>query len=442
MNSQFSLLLTRRFWPLFTVQFLGAFNDNLAKSVFVVMIAYGLWDTGVFTPEILVSVAAGVFIVPFVLFTPFAGHLADRFDKARMIVWTKIAEVGIVLLAIAALYTGSVVLAFSALFLFGVQSAFFSPCKFSILPQHLKDGELVAGNGLVSSGTYIAILCGTMIGAFIAPLGLGKEIASVILIVSAAAGWALAGFILPAVAVEGDTPEHRVSYNIFSHMWKVWRIAFQQPRSVLLAIMGVAWFYFVAATFHAQFPNFVSRVLGADHVVLGVFMVVFSVGIAVGGLLNDVLLKGRVSLVYVPFAAMLVGAFGVDLYQESAAFSRLGDEGLYSLPGFIVMPQGWRVMLDVFALAVAAGVYVVPLRAVMQNQTQERVMGRVMSSSNMMDALLILFSAIFSGVVFAAGFAVHELYLVVCLLMFFVGAVSLMVSRLGSKSNSEKEERS
>ena len=288
MDSQISLLKTRRFLPLFLVQFLGAFNDNLLKTVLVVMIAYGLWDINGWDPAVLVAVAAGLFILPFILFCPLAGNLSDKYDKAVMIRWIKKVEVVIALLAVLALYSGDLYFAFAVLLMLGAQSAFFSPCKFAILPQHLKREELVSGNAWVSTGTYMAILAGTIIGALIAPLENGKMIASAIILFIAVIGYWAAIFIPKA---EPPEPELHIRYNVFVKIYEVFRHALNQPSGVFIGIVGVSFFYFVAATFHAQFPNFTKQTLGADNIVLTVFMVAFSVGVAIGGLLNHKILN-------------------------------------------------------------------------------------------------------------------------------------------------------
>ncbi|MCB1651798.1 MAG: MFS transporter [Alphaproteobacteria bacterium] len=418
MKSQFLLLKERRFLPLFILQFFGAFNDNLAKTAFVVLMAYGLWDAHGVAPEILVSVAAGVFILPFILFCPFAGYLADHYDKALIIRRAKLAEIFIALAAVAVLYSGNLYFALPVLFALGLQSAFFTPSKFSILPQHLKADELIGGNALVSTGTYLAILGGTMIGAALIPLAQGKFIVSVLLIGAAVLGYWAALFVPSAPARNRPSS---ISLNIFKYGYAALKFSFQQKPAVLASILGTSWFYFIAATYHAQFPNFTKQTLGAQPLVLSLFMAVFSVGVGLGGLLNHRILRGRTHGRYVPVAAALICVFGLDLYWAARAFPLLEGGQLYSLSGFLALPQSWRIMADSFFQAMACGFFVVPLRAIVQAETGDHVSGRVISASNMMDAVFILLSAVIAGFVFSKGVSVEGLYLMVSVLTLGVG---------------------
>ena len=417
MASQFALLKSRRFLPLFIVQFLGAFNDNLLKTVLVVLIAYGLWDIGDWDPAVLVAVAAGLFILPFVLFTPLAGNLSDKYDKAIIIRCIKIVEIGIAIAAIAALFSGNLVFAFVILLCLGAQSSFFSPIKFSILPQHLKEQELIGGNALVSTGTYLAILAGTIIGAWLALLDHGKMYTSGVIMFVAVIGYIAARYVPEAAPPE---PTLKISYNIIAKAYGVVRKAFDQPAGVLIGILGTAWFYFVAATFHAQFPNFTNQTLGADNKVLIVFMTVFSVGVAIGGLLNHKILKGRAHGGFVPLACLFMAAFGIDIYFAAKAYPA-PSEGLHDLMTFVSNIQGIRLLLDTFLQAVACGFFVIPLRAIVQNRTQEKVRARVISSSNMMEALFILLSSVFATLVLSSGISIEGLYLCVSVATFIVG---------------------
>lgn len=417
MGSQIDLLKTQRFLPLFLVQFFGAFNDNLLKTVLVVLIAYGLWDIGGWDPAVLVAVAAGLFIVPFILFCPLAGSLSDKHDKAVMIRWVKKAEVVIALLAVLALFSGNLYFAFCVLLLLGAQSAFFSPCKFAILPQHLKSEELVSGNAWVSTGTYMAILAGTILGALIAPLEHGKIIASGIILFVALVGYWASVYIPEAKPPE---PDLKISYNVFAKISEVFGYALKQREGVIVGIFGVAFFYFVASTFHAQFPNFTKQTLGADNVVLTVFMIMFSCGVAIGGLLNHKVLGGRASGAWVPLACVFMGLFGVDLYFAAQAYPAPQDGNLHDFMTFVGNFHGVRLLVDTFLQAVACGFFVIPLRAIVQDLAEEAVRSRVISSSNMMDAIFILAGSILSTILLGFGLSIQELYLSVSIITVIV----------------------
>lgn len=429
-QSQFALLKTQRFFPLFVVQFLGAFNDNLLKTILVVLIAYGLWDINGWDAGVLVAAAAGLFILPFVLFCPLAGVMCDKFDKARMIRVIKAAEIVIAVLAVAALFSGNLYFAFGVLLLLGAQSAFFSPCKFSILPQHLKDEELIGGNALVSTGTYLAILIGTIVGAWLALMDGGKMIASGVILAMAIVGY-LAALRIPDAPA--PSPEIVVSFNVFAKVFEVFRFAFLQKGGVLVSILGVAYFYFVAATFHAQFPNFTGRTLGADNDVLIMFMTVFSVGVAIGGLLNHRILKAKAHGGFVPVACLFMAAFGVDIYFAAKAYPAGDAEDLHSLSVFVSNIHGVRLLVDTFLQAVACGFFVIPLRTIVQARAERGVRARVISSSNMMDAMFILLASILGSVLLSQAVSIEGLYLTVSVMTFVVGIALFFVRSLRDK---------
>lgn len=426
MANQFSLLKERYFLPLFIVIFGGAFNDNFAKTVFVVLVAYGFWDAGGMKPEILVSIAAGIFILPFAIITPFAGHLADLFDKRTVVIWTKWLEVIIALLVIAALYMQSIPTAFTALFLLGLQSAFFSPCKFSILPQHLKPSELVGGNAMSSSGTSLAILSGTMFGALVAPLAWVNEITSAVLLSMAGAGVAAAYFIPPAPASHGGAD--KLCLNVPKHIYAVWKLALQQRPGVLAAIIGTGWFFFFAASYQAQFPNFTKQILAVETSAISAFMALFSVGVVLGGLTNELLLKGKIDGRFVPLTAVFMALPAFDLYMVNMSYPMPPEGALYTLGEFFNMQEGLHIAVSLFLMSFFCGLYMVPLRAIMQSRTDPKVAGRVMSSSNMMDAIFILSSAVLAGVLFAFDFSVVDLFVIVSAMTVVVG-ILLFINR-------------
>lgn len=438
MNSQFSLFKRGGFLAFFTAQFLGAYNDNFAKSLYGVLLAYGLWDLAGARPELLVSLAAAVFIFPFILFTPFAGFLADRYDKTKIIIWTKIAELLIVFVAITALYTHSLPLAFFSLFALGTQTAFFSPCKFSILPQHIEDNELIAGNALIGAGTYIAVLMGTMIGAFIAPLAWGNALGALILLAVALIG-IFSAFRMKAAPASDMAKD--VGLSFFNHYFSVWKIIFKQRLLVIMSIFATSWFYFFAAGFHAQFPNFTSQTLGADPHVLSLLMVIFSVGIALGGLLNHSLLKGENDIRFVCFAALAIAFLGGDLYWASVHFPKLAEGAMYEPLGFFTNIYGLRVTFDLVCMAIAAGVLIIPLRSVVQAYTALEVRARVVSGSNMLDAIFILLSAIIAMVMFSFDYKVEHFYIFVSSFTGVVGVMVFIGLKLCAMANGTKGDR-
>lgn len=410
MQNQFSLLKQKRFLPLFVTQFLGAFNDNFFKTAFVVLIAYGLIDTHGQSSETLVTLAAGVFVLPFVLLTPLGGDLADKYDKAHVIRWIKVAEILIVLCGIAGLILNSIHILMFVLFALGAQSALFSPSKFAILPQHLDQEELIAGNALVNTGTYLAILLGTILGTILITHELGTMSSGGLLLICALVGY---GTSLAIPKAPAPDPETEIQWNTIGEAWQMIKFAKAQKNGVFTSIIGGSWFFFVGGLYLSQLPNYTSLVLKVDSDVLTFFMAVFSIGIALGGLLNDRLLRSKVEATFVPWAALMLGLFSLDLFFASSVHD---GEGLRPLESFLSDFEGLRVSFDLFAISFCAGLYVVPLKAIIQDRAPADHMARILAASALLDAFFILASSMMAYVMFHYGFMVHHLFLAVAVL--------------------------
>ncbi len=420
MKNQFTLLRQRRFAPFFATQFLGAFNDNFFKTMVSVLIAYGALDIGGHDPGMLVALAAGLFVVPFVLCTPLAGDMADKYDKSLIMRALKVTELVIVAVGFAALFLQSIPLLMITVLALGAQSAFFSPAKFSIIPQHLKPDELIGGNALVNTGTYLAILFGTILGSVLVLSAHGALISGAVFFVIAVLGLLSSLMIPPAPA---PSPTLKLNYNTPREAWRILRYAYGHPGQIFSAMLAVSWFFFVGALYLSQFPNFTKQILGVDHIVLTFFMAVFSIGIALGGLLNNRLLKSEVSAKFVPFAALMMGVFSFDLYFASQPYADVPPafrgRDLMGLAAFLSHLSGWRIVVDLLFIAVAGGLYAVPLKAIIQHRTPPDHCARVMAGSALMDALFVLASAALAIAAFALGYAVTELFVL-------VGAVSII----------------
>jgi len=412
MKSQFGLLKSRLFLPLFLTQFMGAWNDNLMKSTLVVLVAYGSWDTGGIKPEVLVSLAAALFILPFILFTPYAGFLTDRLDKSRIIRYVKLAEIFIVLAAIVTFFTESTLWAFVLLFIMGTQSAFFAPGKLALLPQHLKEERLIGANALISTSTYIAILLATLTATLLAQREGGLAVLSGIMALSALAGYRASLFIPPAPpnAVKRSSGYRWSAYAAFKNtVFDVWRLG----PSILWNMLAISWFYFVAGALHSQFPNFAKVSLGVNTNVLSIFFALFSIGIGLGGLLNNSLLKGQISSRFVPFAALAIAMLCTDLYFSARAFSDLSSpdgRSLMNVSDFFAYSFGWRIILDILLLSIAGGVYVIPLRALVQIKAPPDHRARIISANALTDALFLLVSSLMAALLLSIGFEVIDIF--------------------------------
>ena len=416
-QNQFSLFGTRRFLPLFLVQFLGAFNDNIFKNAMVVLIAWRLAAAAGMNAQIMITLAAGVFILPFFLFSATAGSLADKYDKTRLIRHIKLAEIIIMLMGAVGFFLGNVIVLMVVLFLMGCQSTFFGPIKYGILPDHLHDDELMGGNALFSAGTFLAILAGTILGTQVALTEHGVALISAVVILVAAVGWISSWFI---PATRPAQPDLRVDYNFVTQTWKILTHAAGQ-RDVFLCILGISWFWLVGATFLAQFPTFTKDVLGAEVEVLTILLTAFSVGIAIGSLLCNRLLKGEVHATFVPLGALGITVFTVDLFF--ATMQPLASAGgeLVSAGQFLSSLAGWRVFIDLLLVAISGGIYIVPLYAIVQQRSDENHRARNIASNNVMNALFMVVSALGTVLMLRMGFSIPQVFLTMAVLNAAVG---------------------
>ena len=406
-ESQLHLLRTRRFLPLFVTLFLGAGNDNFFKNAIAMLVLYRIAEQAALDGQLLVTAAAGIFILPFFLFSATGGQLADKLDKSLLIRAVKLAEVVIMALGTVALFSADVYFMLGVLFLMGTQSAFFGPVKYSILPVHLDKDELIGGNALLEAGTFTAILLGTIAGGLIVLVENGVAIVSVGIVGFSLIGLAASFYIPRAAAPE---PGLAINLNLMSETWATVRRATAE-RAIFLSILGISWFWLVGATLLAQFPNLAKSVFNADNHVVTLLLVMATVGIALGSLLCNWLLKGEVSAKYVPFAALGMSVFLFDLYlacpEPGAAAGPL--TGIWA---FLGAAGNWRVLFDIFAVTVCGGIFTVPLYAILQSRSDAAERSRIIAGNNILNALFMVVGAIVAAMMLAAGFTVPELILV------------------------------
>ncbi|MBM3525672.1 MAG: MFS transporter, partial [Alphaproteobacteria bacterium] len=371
-----ALLTARRFAPLFVTQFLGALNDNLLKSALAILVTYRLSaETGIAAPT-LVMIAGALFIAPFFLFSGAAGTLADRLDKSRIARWVKLAEIAIMAIGGAGLFLPNVPLLLVALFLLGTHSTVFGPIKYALLPQHLPERELVAGNALVEAGTFLAILLGTILGSSLVLISGGAVVVAAIGIAAALAGWAAARMIPPAPPTG---PESAPAPRLVADSLDVVRHAAKRP-DLLLPMLAISWFWLVGATFVSGLPVFAKDVLFAGEHVVTLMLAVFAIGIGAGSLLAERLLHGEVSARHVPIAALAMALFAIDLAWASAGRAPLPE--LASASAFLAQPANLRVLIDLAGLAVAGGLFTVPLYAMLQQRSEPAHRARVIAANN------------------------------------------------------------
>ncbi len=409
-TNQFSLFSQKRFSAFFFTQFLGAFNDNLYKNALIVLIAYSSLQITATQSSALVNIAAGLFILPFFLFSSLAGQIADKYEKSKLIQKIKFAEIIIMLVATTAFLQGSLMFSMLILFLMGTQSAFFGPVKYGILPQYLSRDELIGGNGLVEMGTFLAILLGTIAGTKIASIDtIGILLVCMMVLVVAVVGY-LSSRQLPQVSVANDNL--KIDWNPIKQTFAVINMA-RENRTVFLSILGISWFWFLGATYLAQFPNYAKHVLGGNVDVFTLMLATFSVGIGVGSALCERLSGKKIEIGLVPFGAMGLTLFGVDLFF-STPHTPWG-EGL-GLQIFLEQTDSVRLILDILLIGVFGGFYIVPLYALVQHRSCEKRRSRIISANNILNALFMVVSALFALFVLSMGVSIKVLFLCLAIL--------------------------
>jgi len=403
-HSQFALLKTRRFAPFFVTQFLGAFNDNLYKNALIVLLTFHAASWTTLEPELLTNLAAGIFILPFFLFSATAGQLADKFDKAKMARLVKVLEMLIMAVAGVGFFLQSLEVLLGALFLLGVHSTLFGPVKYAILPQHLREDELVGGNALIESGTFVAILIGTLAGGLLAGAGGHPGWGAMAGFAVAAAGF-VASWSIPAAPA--PAPELKVNLNLFSETWN--NIGFaRRERVVFLAILGISWFWLYGALFLAQFPVFAKKVLGGDETSVTLLLAIFTVGIGLGSMLCEKLSGKQVEIGLVPFGSIGLTLFGCDLFFASPTVMPAGVP--LAMGHLLAQPGNWRVFFDLFGLGVFGGFFIVPLYVLIQLRSAPEHRARIIAANNILNALFMVVGALVAAGLLGKGVTIPELF--------------------------------
>ena len=416
--------------PLFLTQFLGAFNDNLFKSALVTLITFDLAAKYGLNAPVLITVVAGLFILPFFLFSSLAGQISDKYEKSRLIRIIKLVEIILMLLTAAAFHYVQLWWLIALLFLMGAQSTFFGPLKYSVLPQLLREDELVAGNGLVNAGTNVAILTGTLCGGLFIMSPLGRYYISAGIVGVAAAGYIASRFIpvLPA-----SSPELKIDRNLFRSTWQL--ITYPVPnRPVFMSIIGISWFWFLGSVFLAQFPSFAKDIVGGDEQVSTLFLVVFTVGIGFGATFCNKLLGGRVSGKYVPGSLIAISVFIVMLYFVSP--SQAAGGALSGVGAFLSSGRSWLIILSMFLIAASGGLYSIPMYAMMQNLTPETHMARTIASLNIIDSLGMVIAAALMSAMIAAGMSINAVFLSMAFINLLMLPLTLKIARTDAAKKS------
>ncbi len=400
-----NLLRQERFLPYFATQFLGAFNDNVFKNALVFIITYRLTISN---DILLVNLAAFIFILPFFLFSPLAGQLADKYEKSLLVRRIKTIEVMIMLLGAIGVIISSLIVLLLVLFLMGTQSTFFGPIKYSILPQHLHKNELLDGNAIVEAGTFLAILLGTVFGGLLASTGHYTIWVPLAVVAFAVCGRLVSQRIPDA---EAALPELKIDYNLLRSGSAIFS-ALRSNKANFLSVVGISWFWFLGATFLTQFPNFAKDVLNGNEYVAILFMATFSIGIGIGSYLCSLFSAGRVEIGLVP-----IGAFGLTV---CGLYLGLLDIPLSSESNSVVQillhPVYRRAVLAALLFALFGGLFIVPLYAYLQTNTPDEYRSRNIAANNIMNALFMLVAAVFAMICFYFGNTIQNLFIVVAIM--------------------------
>ena len=431
--NQFSLLKHNRFLPIFCTQFLGALNDNVFKNAIVILIAFSLADKMGANGSILVIIAAGIFILPFFLFSATAGQFADKYEKSMLIRRVKIAEIIIMCMASVGFYFMSVPILLTVLFFMGTQSTLFGPLKYSILPQHLLEDELLGGNGMIQMGTYMAILLGTIVGGVLISMNSNEGWAngglyvSIVIVFLATAGWVASRSIPEAAAPE---PMLRINWNFITETCRIIKYS-REDRTVFWSIIGISWFWFYGATFLSLVPTYTRDVLSADERIATLMLTAFSIGIGTGSLLCEKLSHKQINLGLVPIGAIGLTIFAADLSLISLPDIKLSEGNMIlTADMFLQYFSHWHVLIDLSMIGLSGGLYMVPMYALVQKRSNPCHRSRIIAANNIINAIFMVISAVLMILLISAGIEIPEIF-------FIVAVLNLMVMVMISRKESE-----
>jgi acyl-[acyl-carrier-protein]-phospholipid O-acyltransferase/long-chain-fatty-acid--[acyl-carrier-protein] ligase len=412
-----NLLATKRFLPLFVTQFFGAFNDNAFKNAVLIWFTYEIAVKTGQNAGVILNLAAALFILPFFLFSAISGQLADKYEKSWLIRRVKLTEIVLMCGCMVGFYLQSIVFLLFILFMMGLQSTLFGPLKYSLLPEHLKKSELLKGNAIIEGGTFLSILLGTMFGGLVIRLEYGIELISFFVILFAIVGFVSANFI-PKSSL--DDPKLKMSFNIFKKTCEIIRDA-RKEKTVFLSILGISWFWFLGIVFLTQFPVYAKNVLGANEQVVTLFLATFSIGIGIGSYVCNKILKGEINGRLAPISSLMMSIFIFIFYYLSKIYPHSIDENnLINLAAFLSDGYGIAISFSLLVMSIFAGMYSVPLYAIMQDRSEHRIVARIIAANNVTNAFFMVIATLCVVALFSLGVQVEEVLLVVGFLNLFV----------------------
>lgn len=409
-----NIMMQKRFLPHFITQFLGAFNDNLFKNALVILITFKAYSFAGVDTEKLVALCSGIFILPFFLFSAMAGRMADKYSKSRLIFFIKVLEILVMILGAIGFILENMVILLAVLFLMGLQSSFFGPVKYSILPQLLKEEELVTGNAYVETGTFVSILLGTIAGGVLITVpGHGNWLVSAILICVAGAGCLASRNI---IHLKPAAPDLIIGKDLFSPTLEILKIT-RRTRSVFLSILGISWFWFLGAAILSLLPPYCKNVLKADASVVTFFLALFSIGVGIGSILCERLSFRKLELGLVPVGSIGISVFAFDLFLTGVPGISFTDPDIaVTVTSLLSSWPGLRISLDLFMFSVFGGFFIVPLYTLIQQRSEKQERSRVIAGNNILNALFMVGSALFLVGLFSLDLTIPQIFLILSLL--------------------------
>jgi acyl-[acyl-carrier-protein]-phospholipid O-acyltransferase/long-chain-fatty-acid--[acyl-carrier-protein] ligase len=436
MKNNQNLLKSQRFLPLFLTQFLGAFNDNVFKNAFVIWVTYDIAQKVEIDIQVIIALASALFIIPFLLFSAFAGQIADKYERTNLIKIIKTVEIIIMAFCFVGFYFESIYFLLFLLFLMGIHSTFFGPIKYSLLPEHLENKELIAGNALIEGGTFLAILLGTIFGGLIIRRHFGVEIICCAVLLFAVIGLICSVFIPKSKISDSKL---KINFNIIAQTLNIINHA-KKERVVWLVIIGISWFWFVGITFLSQFPTYVKTIIKGDEFIVTLFLTIFSIGIGVGSFICNKLQKGKINARFVPLGSIGI-TVGIIIFTVASYFFNLENNcpNLLNFREFISCGAfSYLIILGLFIIAISCGIYIVPLCAIMQHRSEGQYLSRIIAANNVMNALFMVLASAAVIILLMLKFIILEIFLMVGIANILVFIMILILVKIDAQFISNK----
>jgi len=413
-SNQFSLLKDRRFLPMFITQACGCFNDNLLKGALIMLFTFklSLFSTSL-SSEMLVALAPALFVFPRLIFSSLAGQIADKYNKARVAIVVKAAELLIISISVYGFYYHSLDVLLISLTLMGIHATFFGPVKYSILPEHLEKKELITANSLVEGATFLTILVGTLLGG-LAVDGIGSIL--FIMFFVGIIGFLASLYILPSTHVD---PEIKINWNIIQETYLLIK-GVTVKRQIFRTMLGISWFWFLGACILTLTPPLTKNILACDVSVANLFMATFSIAVAFGSGLCNRIFATEISTKYLFITLLGISIAGIDLYFASNYIGRMKIDHLRDVFKFLGTKNSWRIMFDLFVMSCCLGIYAVPLYASIQHYSAPAFRSRIVAACNLIDSTFMIGSSLFIMAMSTLGFSVTNILLIVFIMNIFV----------------------